>query len=149
MKVLFVVLCFFLLFIVDVNASSKLTKFSYPASEQIIVVDEIHGHKIPDPFRWLEDDESIKTRNWIKDQQAFADAQLSNLKALPMFEKVLARMKKAELHGSPTVAGDFTFVWKHPVNSNFWQYIVIDEKGMERVLLDPSEFSEDGTAKSA
>ena len=46
MKVLFVVLCFFLLFIVDVNASSKLTKFSYPASEQIIVVDEIHGHKI-------------------------------------------------------------------------------------------------------
>ena len=146
MKILFVALCFFLLFIVDVNASSKLTKFSYPASEQIIVVDEIHGHKIPDPFRWLEDDESIKTRNWIKDQQAFADAQLSNLKALPMFEKVLARMKKAELHGSPTVAGDFTFVWKHPVNSNFWQYIVIDEKGMERVLLDPSEFSEDGTA---
>ena len=48
----------------------------YPASRQLAQVDHYHGVAVADPYRWLEDDNSPETRQWVRAQQQFAEQQL-------------------------------------------------------------------------
>ena len=127
--------------------TKKASKPNYPESKQIVVVDEYHGQQIPDPFRWLEQDNTPETRQWLKAQQAFANTQLSNLDAYPAFKQTLERLAQVEQHATPSKLGEFTFVERQNKDSGVWQYFVSDAKGKERILLDPFEFSEDGSAR--
>ncbi|MFT2091368.1 prolyl oligopeptidase family serine peptidase [Paraglaciecola sp. 2405UD69-4] len=143
------ILAVFALIIVSCSSteSPQKTKPNYPDSKQHIVIDELHGHKIADPFRWLEEDYSPETRKWIESQQVFAEAQLSNLPTYSEFNELLNRMSKSTKNATPLLKGDYLFVWKHPAESNAWKYFVKDKVGKERVLLDPYEFSNEGTAR--
>jgi prolyl oligopeptidase len=51
----------------------------WPATRRQDVVDTVHGQKIADPFRWLEDEKSPEVQQWMKAQDDFARAQLGKL----------------------------------------------------------------------
>ncbi|MEM2988121.1 MAG: S9 family peptidase, partial [Candidatus Bathyarchaeia archaeon] len=45
-----------------------LTPLSYPATKKVDVIDDYFGIKIADPYRWLEDDNSEETKQWVDEQ---------------------------------------------------------------------------------
>ncbi|HSE43561.1 MAG TPA: S9 family peptidase, partial [Acidobacteriota bacterium] len=59
---LFVSLC---LFAADKGSLTSLKKIQYPSARTVDVVDDYHGTKVSDPYRWLENPDSPETREWI------------------------------------------------------------------------------------
>src|SRR5436853_7348257 len=49
-------------------------KLEYPAAERQDVVDDFHGTRIADPYRWLEDVDAPATRTWIEKENALTHA---------------------------------------------------------------------------
>src|SRR5215218_8407929 len=64
---------------------------AYPDAERVDQVDDYHGTKISDPYRWMEDVDSSKTRAWVKNEQAFTEAWFSQA---PERAKWLEQMKQ-------------------------------------------------------
>src|SRR5260370_6098670 len=46
-----------------------MTRPRYPFSRRLALTDDLHGHLVPDPYRWLEDAASDQTRAWLADQE--------------------------------------------------------------------------------
>ena len=51
------------------SASSTMNIPKPPATKQQLVTDDYFGHKIVDPYRWLEDGSSPQTQQWVAAQQ--------------------------------------------------------------------------------
>src|SRR4051812_39460905 len=63
----------------------------YPATRKDEIVETIHGKRITDPYRWLEDEHSPDVQAWMTEQDTFARAQLA---AFPRRDELAARMKQ-------------------------------------------------------
>ncbi len=63
--------------------------FNYPTTKKSDVKDDYHGVLIPDPFRWLEDDNSPETEAWVKSQVDFTESYLSKI---PFRDKIRKRL---------------------------------------------------------
>jgi prolyl oligopeptidase len=122
-------------------------KFTYPPSKKVDVVDDYFGTKVPDPYRWLEDENSAETKSWVDAQNALT---FSYLDKIPYREKLKARL--TELYNYPRFTapfhrGDRYFFTKNDglQNQNVY-YIQKGVKGTPEVFLDPNKFSSDGTS---
>ncbi len=65
---------------------------AYPPAPRGDVVDVIHGVKVADPYRWLENLDSPETRAWVDAEGALTDAYLDGL---PGREKIADELLKA------------------------------------------------------
>jgi prolyl oligopeptidase len=122
---------------------------NYPATEKVDTVDTYFDVKVPDPYRWLEDDMSPETEAWVKDQNKVTFGYLENI---PFREDLKKRMEKLwnyEKVSAPFKEGDYTYFYKNDGLQN--QSVVYRKKdgGEEEVFLDPNTFSEDGTTSLA
>jgi prolyl oligopeptidase len=54
--------------------SSYTAMAAYPEAERVNQTDDYHGTKVSDPYRWMEDVDSSKTRAWVKSEQAVTEA---------------------------------------------------------------------------
>ncbi|MBK6916761.1 MAG: S9 family peptidase [Deltaproteobacteria bacterium] len=123
--------------------------FTYPAATRGDVADVYHGVKIADPYRWLEDMDSPQTRAWIEAENALTDAHLEGIAARP---KLLARLEQLwnyERWGVPTRQAGQLVVARNDGLQNQSPIYVLDDKGSERLLLDPNTLSDDGTVALA
>jgi len=118
----------------------------YPLTKTVDQVDDYHGTKVADPYRWLEDDNAADVAEWVKaenavtfkyfDQISFRDALKARLKALYNYPK----------YGSPFRRADLYFFSKNDGLQN--QSVLYVQKGLDgapEVLIDPNTFSADGT----
>src|SRR6476661_690757 len=80
-----------------------------PAARQDNVVDEIHGTKIVDPYRWLEDQDSEETRKWEAAENAYTHSLLDNLPMRPAAHKRLMEMFHHDTMGAPAEEGGYYF----------------------------------------
>lgn len=123
-----------------------MTPLSYPETRHVNVVDDYHGTKIADPFRWLEDDNSAETAQWVAAQNKIT---FDFLGQIPQREKIRERLKTLwnyERFGLPRQVGGRTFFSHNPGLLNQARLMVADAPEAEpRVLLDPNTLSEDGT----
>jgi len=117
------------------------------------VVDEYFGHKVADPYRWLEDDRSEETGKWITAQNTTTQ---SFLKQIPFTGKLVDQMKDAwnyERYGSPTTEGNYVYWFKNDGLQNqsvLYRKKVGDEDGSStEIFLDPNTWSEKGTSSLA
>ena len=52
--------------------------FKYPETRRDDVVDDYHGVRVEDPYRWLENIQNSEVQNWIKKQNLMADTELGS-----------------------------------------------------------------------
>ncbi|HEV8367140.1 MAG TPA: prolyl oligopeptidase family serine peptidase [Pyrinomonadaceae bacterium] len=122
-------------------------KLSYPESKKVDQADDFFGTKVADPYRWLEDENSAETKNWVNSQNAVTFAYLDKI---PFREKLKARL--TQLSNYPRITAPFRrgntyFFTKNDglQNQNVY-YIQQGVKGRPEVFLDPNKFSTDGTS---
>ena len=119
--------------------------FNYPKTVKGNVVDEYFDTRVPDPYRWLEDDMSHETGEWVLAQNKVTQNYLS---VIPYRKKIRDRIESLwnyEKVGAPFEEGRFTYFYKNEGLQN--QYVVyrIARDGQTEVFLDPNSFSDDGT----
>ena len=119
---------------------------SYPDSKPSKTVDTLHGIKVPDPYRWLEDLNSDQTSAWVKAQSSLTDSYLDAIPGRQALENHLTKLWNVERLGVPSFEGGYYFFSKNDGLQN--QSVLYLTKSLDTkptVLLDPNTFSNDGT----
>jgi prolyl oligopeptidase len=125
---------------------------SYPATRRSDHVDDYHGTKVADPYRWLEDDvrKSKDVADWVAAEN---QVTLSYLKAIPEragIQRRLTELWNYEKYSAPFKAGGRYFYTKNDGLQNQSVLYTLDTLEAEpRVLLDPNTWSKDGTVALA
>lgn len=115
-----------------------------------IVVTNYHGTKVPDPYRWLEDDRSERTEKWVKQQNAKTETYLENIPFRKAIEERLTNIWNYPKQSAPSEHGDYYFYFKNDgLQAQSVMYRSKTSKGNGEVFLDPNTFSEDGTVSLA
>ena len=117
----------------------------YPSTEKRVVIDSYFGIDIQDPYRWLEDDLSEETMDWVNNQNKTTFNYLNSIPYKRNIKKRLEQIWNYKKRTSPFNEGDYTYYYKNNGLQN--QYVVYRKKDSEdeEVFLDPNSFSEDGT----
>ncbi len=119
---------------------------NYPKTEKKPVVDTYFGTEVTDNYRWLEDDRSKETEDWVKTENEVTFDYLSKIPYREQLKDRLSELWNYEKIGSPFTEGDYTYYYKNDGLQN--QYVVYRKKGdeeKEEIFLDPNTFSDDGT----
>jgi prolyl oligopeptidase len=130
----------------SLTTSSFAQKIEYPTTRKIEQIDDYHGTKIADPYRWLEDDNSAETKAWVEAQNKVTFAYLNQIPEREQIKRRLTELWNYEKYSAPFKRGNRYFYFKNDGLQNQRVLYVADsvtDKG--RVLLDPNELSTDGT----
>jgi prolyl oligopeptidase len=120
--------------------------FKYPTSRKSDVIDEIHGVKVSDPYRWLEDLDSEETGKWIEEQNKVTFDFLENIPQRQAIRKRLTQLWDYEKFGVPHREGNRYFFSKNDgLQNQSVLYTANSLHDLPRVLLDPNQLSSDGT----
>ena len=131
------------------TASSAIL-LDYPETRKGDQVDEYFGTKIPDPYRWLEDDMSVETAAWV---QAQNEVTFHYLEQIPFRDQIRERLTgdwNYERLSAPTRHGDYYYFSRNDgLQNHSVIYRSFEPGGDAEVFLDPNTFSEDGTTSLA
>ena len=136
-----------LIFLVSIlNGCEEGTiKMDYPETKKLDLVETIFGETIEDPYRWLEDFTSIESREWVENQNILTDKFLSNPHQ-KRIKKELEDIWVSDQISVPYKKGNKTFYF---FSDGKKQQSVFMVRGCDdceaKVLLDPNNFSKDGT----
>ncbi|MCK0133256.1 prolyl oligopeptidase family serine peptidase [Arenibacter sp. S6351L] len=134
----------------ETNQKKDTIILKYPNTKKVDSVDSYFGIKIHDPFRWLEDDRSPETENWVKQQNETTFNYLDKIPFRKELKKRLEQLWNFEKLGSPFKEGDYIYFFKNDGLQN--QNVLYRKKGDDgqaEVFLDPNSFSEDATTSLA
>ncbi len=132
----------------DNQNQQKDIALTYPKTKKVDSVDTYFGQEVKDPYRWLEDDRSAETEEWVKQQNEVTFNYLDQIPYRDSLKNRLAELWNYEKVGAPYTEGDYTYFSKNDGLQN--QYVIYRHKKNEdastaEVFLDPNKFSEDGT----
>ena len=121
--------------------------FKYPDAKNDSVVDDYHGVKVKEPYRWLEDNDSAETKNWIESENKLTFAYLESLPSRPEFKKNLTELWDYDKYNAPIKRGKKYFYTKLSGLQNQAVLYAADKPYSQdaHVLLDPNRLSVDGT----
>jgi prolyl oligopeptidase len=129
----------------SIAADDKLT---YPKTKRVDHYDVYHGVKVLDPYRWLEEDvrSSKEVADWVEAENKVTDAYLKSIPERDAIRKRLTELWNFERYSVPIKAGKNYFYSKNDGLQNQSVLYVLDKlDGKPRLLLDPNEWSKDGT----
>ncbi len=119
----------------------------YPASNPGDTVDTHFGVSVPDPYRWLEDDNSAATAEWVAAQNKVTEAFLANIPQRDAIKARLTRLWDYEKFGIPGKEGGRYFYSRNDgLQPQNVLYVADKLDAAPRVLLDPNTYRPDGTA---
>ena len=124
---------------------NQATQLNYPKTKKGTVVDSYFDTQIADPYRWLEDDLSLETGEWVKAQNKVTFSYLENIPYRNQLKKRLETLWNYEKVGAPFKEGDYTYFSKNDGLQNQYVYYRQKQGGEVEVFLDPNKFSQDGT----
>ena len=126
-------------------AQKSTATLTYPETTKGTTIDNYFGNEVADPYRWLEDDRSSNTEDWVKSQNKVTQGYLDHIPYRDQIKERMTKLWNYEKYSSPTRHGDYEYFYKNDGLQN--QYVLFRQKeGMEaEVFLDPNTFSEDGT----
>ena len=125
---------------------SAQAQIKYPQTPRDNTVDEYFGVKVADPYRWLENDTSAATAQWVEAENEVTNAYLARI---PFRGKLLKRLKEVanyEKVGTPFKKHGRWYLYKNNGLQNQSVLYTMDRlDGEQRVFLDPNTLSTDGT----
>lgn len=129
------------------NVNYPSMQLQYPETDTVNHVDEYHGVQVNDPYRWLEDDRSSETEDWVKRQNSVTFDYLEKIPFREAIKERLTELWNYEKFSAPFEEGGYTYFYKNDGLQN--QSVVYRQKGDSEpeVFLDPNTFSEDGTTQ--
>ncbi len=119
----------------------------YPQTSTVDQVDDYHGTKVADPYRWLEDTDAPDTRDWLVEQQAMTERWLGGIDARPSLRERLTELWDHPRRSAPWRRGERWFQLRNSglqAQQALWTMPSPDAEG--EVLIDPNTWSGDGTA---
>ena len=119
---------------------------SYPVAKKIDQVDDYHGVKVADPYRWLEDLDSQDTRNWVEAENKVTFAFLESVPSRTAIKDRLTKLWNYEKYGVPFKEGNRYFYTRNSgLQNQSVLYTVTSLDGVAKEVLDPNTLSTDGT----
>jgi len=130
------------------SGPEKIT--NYPKTAQKTVVDEYHGVKVEDPYRWLEDTKASKVQSWSAAQTKVAKKYLKSLDSRKSYSKKLSKIMMSDetsYYGlKPLKKGFLTFKREPKAKQAVLIYLdSLDDLSKQKVLVDPNKMSKDGS----
>jgi prolyl oligopeptidase len=128
----------------EIHGAHGITLPPPPPTAAKPVTDEVSGHTLTDPYRWLEDQDSPETRAWIDSQMHYTQQYLSQVKIRPEIVKRLTELEHVETVGIPIERNDTYFYNKRlPDENQASIYIRKGLHGTDERLIDATKLSAD------
>lgn len=132
------------------SAPEKVKPSPYPETTKGEQVDEYFGTPVADPYRWLEDDLSEETADWVGAQNKVTFDYLNYIPFRQDIKERLVEVYNYERISAPTKHGDYYYYSRNDgLQNQSVRYRKKGEDGPEEVFLDPNQFKEDGTISLA
>jgi prolyl oligopeptidase len=120
----------------------------YPDSRRTDHTDTLHGVKVADPYRWLEDDvrKAKEVADWVAAENKVTSAYLAAIPERASIQQRLTHLWNYEKMSAPSkVAGRYYFKRNNGLQNQDVLYVADTADGPPRVVLDPNIWSKDGT----
>ncbi|MEV5753440.1 prolyl oligopeptidase family serine peptidase [Actinoallomurus sp. NPDC052308] len=114
-----------------------MSRPQYPSAHRQDLVEEIHGHRVADPYRWLEDPNADDTKKWLTAQDELFHEEVDGL---PGRDRLRARVREllgAGSVGAPVWRGERRFFMRRTAEQEHAVLYTVDPGGEERALIDP------------
>lgn len=144
--------------ITSMSASSEIPpdgetarlRLKYPPTERVDVVEDYHGTRVADPYRWLEALDSPQTRRWVEAQNRLAQPFLESIPHRAWIKDRLTQLWRYERYGVPVKEGGRYFYLRNDGRQDqSVLYVADDVEAPGRVLFDPNTVREDATVALA
>lgn len=123
---------------------------NYPETKKVDTVTNYFGTEVQDPYRWLEDDRSEETENWVAAENKVTFNYLEKIPYRTQLKERLTQLWDYEKLGAPFTEGDYIYFYKNDgLQNQSVMYRKKGEDGEAKVFLNPNKFSEDGTTSLA
>jgi prolyl oligopeptidase len=121
--------------------------FDYPKARKADQVDDYHGTKVADPYRWMEDTNSVETQKWIEEQVAFTQAYLDTIPERSQIRERLTEIWNYERVSAPSKVTDGFYIYSRNdgLQNQSVLYRASSIKDEGKVFFDPNKLSTDGT----
>jgi len=124
------------------------TTYEYPKTRRVDHVDDYHGAKVADPYRWLEEDvrESDAVADWVEQQNKVTQSFLESIPERDGIEERLTELWNYEKQTTPFREGGRYFYFKNDGLQNqnvLYKLTTLDAE--PEVLIDPNTWTKDGT----
>jgi prolyl oligopeptidase len=123
-------------------------QMQYPQTKKVEHTDEYHGVKVQDPYRWLEDDRSAETAEWVKAENKVTFDYLDKIPYRTMLKERIEKVFNYPKYSAPSRKNEWFYFSKNDGLQN--QSVLYRQKGLEgtpEVVLDPNKLSADGTTR--
>jgi prolyl oligopeptidase len=123
---------------------------NYPPARKSDQVDDYHGVKVADPYRWLEDLDSEETRAWVEAENKLSFAYLESIPARTALKDRLTKLWNYEKYDIPFKEGNRYFYTRNSgLQNQAVLYTVTSLDAQPQLVLDPNTLSSDGTVAVA
>jgi prolyl oligopeptidase len=145
---IFILIASVLFFLSSCTSGPKKIE-SYPSTASKTVINEYHGVKVEDPYRWLEDTKAPEVRDWAAAQTKLTKGYLGSLDSRKSYSKKLSKIMssaKTSYYGlKPLKKGFLSFKMEPKAKQAVLVYLeTLDDLSKHKVLVDPNKMSKDG-----
>ena len=130
------------------SAAAQETRLVYPATRSVDQVDDFHGTKVRDPYRWLEQDvrENPDVAAWVEAQNKVTFGYLEQISERTAIKERLTELWNYERFSAPIRAGGRYYFFRNDgLQNQSVLYMLSSLEDEAEVLIDPNTWSEDGT----
>jgi prolyl oligopeptidase len=123
-------------------------QLDYPQTRKGDQVDDYHGTKVADPYRWLEDDNSAETAKWVEAENKVTFGYLERIPYRAQVKQRLEQLYNYPKYSAPFRKGELLFYTKNNgLQNQSVEYVQKGLDGAPETLLDPNKLSADGTTR--
>lgn len=138
-----VIRLFVLILFLTISTNAQI---QYPTTKKADHVDDYSGTKVSDPYRWLEDNNSKETADWVEAENKVTHDYLSKIPFRDELRKRLTDLWNYEKYSAPSKHGEYyTFSKNDGLQEQSVIYIQKGLSGAPEILLDPNKLSTDGS----
>jgi prolyl oligopeptidase len=132
--------------LISMNGCKQKLTVKYPDTKKVDTVTDYFGTKVPDPYRWLENDTAADVAEWVKAENKVTFDYLSKIPFRDSLHARLTRIWNYPKYGVPFREGQWYFYYKNDgLQNQSVLYVKNGIDGTPRVLIDPNKLSDDGT----